>query len=63
MENHYNCIYLYINYNDLIKIWECVQYASNELKIDNSSICKCAKGKIKTAGGFKWKYIEKQKGE
>lgn len=46
-------------YDNLIKVWECVQYASNELEIDNSSICKCAKGKIKTAGGFKWKYIEK----
>lgn len=46
-------------YDNLIKVWECVQYASNELEINNSSICKCAKGKIKTAGGFKWKYIEK----
>ena len=31
--------------------------AERILNIDHSSIIKCCKGKVKTAGGYKWKYI------
>ena len=48
---------------NLIKEWDYVKQASEELNLDHSSLCKCAKGKLKTCGGFKWKYIEKVKGE
>lgn len=41
----------------LIKIWDSPLTASIELGIDISSICKCCKGKYKTAGGFIWKKL------
>jgi hypothetical protein len=43
---------------DLIKNWDCIKDASNELNIDNSSITKVCKNKNKTVGGFIWKYIK-----
>lgn len=46
--------------DNLIKIWDYVREASEELGLDYSSLCKCGKGKIKTCGGFKWKYIKKE---
>lgn len=42
----------------LIKIWDCIQQASNELCINKVSISECCKGKQKTAGGFIWKYAD-----
>lgn len=45
---------------NLIKIWDYVKQASEELNLDHSSICKCARGKIKTCGGYKWEYIAKE---
>jgi group I intron endonuclease len=45
---------------NLIKIWDYVKQASEELGLDHSSICKCARGKIKTCGGYKWEYITKE---
>ena len=41
----------------LIKIWDSPLTASVELGIDISSICKCCKGKYKTAGGFIWEKL------
>ena len=40
----------------LIKEWGSIISASKELKIDNSCITKCCKGKVKTAGSYIWKY-------
>ena len=31
--------------------------ASRQLDVDNSSICKCCKGKKKSCGGFYWYYV------
>jgi len=42
----------------IIKIWKCIKEASVFLGIDPSSITKCCKGKINTAGVYKWKYVE-----
>ena len=39
------------------KIYGAAILATRELGIDNSQIVKCCKGKIKTAGGYNWKYI------
>lgn len=39
-----------------IKQWDCARNAERELGIQNSSIAKCCKGKLKYAGGFKWVY-------
>lgn len=41
---------------ELIKKWDGAKTASQTLKIDISSITKCCKGKLKTAGGYIWKY-------
>ena len=39
-----------------IKVWENISIAGKALGIDRSHITSCARGKRKTAGGFKWKY-------
>lgn len=44
--------------NKLIKVWNCISQASEELGIDQSGISKCCKGKLKTCGGFVWKYAD-----
>jgi len=41
---------------NFIKEWESGNQAAISLKINNTSIGKCCKGKSQTAGGFKWKY-------
>ena len=57
--------------NNLIKHYKIAQYSLNgelikiynsrhEIKnIDQSSITRCCNGKRKTAGGYKWKYVNK----
>ena len=45
--------------NNLIKVWNCIKNACDELKISSSTISACLKGRQKTAGGFIWKYYEK----
>ena len=41
---------------ELNKKFDCITSAQEELGIDQSSITKACKGKLKTAGGFHWKY-------
>ena len=43
---------------NLIKIWDCMKQASEELRINNSHISDCCRGKRKSAGGFIWKYYK-----
>lgn len=43
--------------NRVLKEWRCILDASKELSISNSSIQNACKGRTKTAGGYKWKYI------
>ena len=40
----------------LIREWECTSDAARELGIRQPSISNCCNGKLKTAGGFKWKF-------
>ena len=42
---------------NFICAWDYIKQASQELHIDNSSISKVCRGKLKYAGGFVWKYI------
>ena len=37
--------------------FESAMSAERILNIDHSSIIKCCKGKMKTAGGYKWRYV------
>ena len=41
---------------NLIKEWDTITQASNDLNIYNSNISMCCNGKLKTSGGFIWKY-------
>ena len=43
---------------NLIRIWDYIKQASEELGINNNSICSCCKGKYKSAGGYIWRYVE-----
>lgn len=38
--------------------FESIKKASEKYNLDSSSISKCCRGKLKTVGGYKWKYIE-----
>ena len=42
--------------NNLIQEFESLREASRQLNIDCGSISKCCRGKIKSAGGYIWKY-------
>ena len=44
------------DYN-LIKVWRYIKLASNELHIHASDISGCAKGRLKHAGGYCWKFL------
>ena len=41
---------------EIIKEWESLQQAADELGIERSNISHCLRGRIKTSGGFKWEY-------
>ena len=41
---------------ELVNEFVSASEASEKTKIDNSSICKVANGKLKTAGGFLWRW-------
>ena len=43
---------------ELNKVFDGARQAARELGLDNSNIIKCCKGKLKTVGGFHWRYAE-----
>lgn len=43
---------------DIIKTWPCVTEVERVLGIYRSNICKCCKGKKKSAGGYGWRYAD-----
>lgn len=48
----------YDNQGNCIREWEYIKLASQTLKIHDTGIIQCCKGKRQTAGGFVWKYKE-----
>lgn len=44
--------------NEVIKTWDSVKQASEELHIDSTGITHCLSGRYKTSGGFKWSYAD-----
>jgi group I intron endonuclease len=46
-----------IDTNEIINIFPSQKEAERQTNIYHSNISKCCKGKSKTAGGYKWKYI------
>lgn len=41
---------------EFIKEWQSTRQPEKELNISSGNICKCCKGKLKTCGGYIWKY-------
>ena len=41
---------------EIIKIYNSIIEASKELKINRTGITKCCRGRLKTSGGYIWKY-------
>lgn len=41
----------------LMAIYDGIRVAEEKTKIDNRNICACCKGKIKTASGYVWRYV------
>lgn len=48
----------YTKDGDFIKSWDSTMDVQRELGINNSSISACARGNIKSAGGYIWRYKE-----
>ena len=45
--------------DEFIKTWDSTTNAAREMNINTSGITNALKGRYKTAGGYKWKYHEK----
>lgn len=46
----------YTKNGELVKIWNSMNEIQRETNLQATNICKCCKGKIKSLGGFIWKY-------
>jgi hypothetical protein len=44
--------------DNFIKSFEKISFAETELGINNANISSCLKGRLKTAGGYKWKFAD-----
>ena len=44
---------------NILKKWDSINECEKQLNIHQSNIVACAKGRIPTAGGYKWKYLDK----
>lgn len=47
--------------NNYIKTWKSAASAGRELNINSSGIISCCRGKLKTSGGYIWKYADEDK--
>lgn len=50
-----------IQYNkqgNLIRVWDYAKQVTEELGINHGNIISCCKGKLKSAGGYIWRYAE-----
>ena len=45
----------------LINIFDSAAAASRNTKTDHADICRCANGKLHTAGGYTWKWVNQSK--
>ena len=51
----------YTTNGKLIKIWQSTHEVERQLGFANQNISSVARGKLKTAYGYVWKYVEKEK--
>ena len=49
---------MYTIVGEYIKTFESIKQVSEELNINSGNICLVCKGKLKTAGGYIWRYID-----
>lgn len=77
MEDNNICVYFHINNetkevfyvsveqldlsSNVLNVFDAVRYAEFSTGIDRSSIIRVCKGKVNTAGGFKWRYSNASK--
>jgi len=40
---------------NFVKTWDCIRSAGKTLKIDESNISTCCRGRLKTSGGYIWR--------
>ena len=52
----YKKVIQYDLYENFVKEWESIVDVEKILKINSSNISKCCKGKLKTTGGYIWRY-------
>lgn len=45
-------------YNNYIKTWDCIKDIQQELGFKSSNISACCRSEMKSAYGYKWKYVE-----
>lgn len=54
----YKKVVQYSKKNEFINNWDSITEASKKTNICKTDISDCTRGKLKTAGGFKWKLLE-----
>ncbi len=61
-KDHHNskCIEQYDKEGNLIKTFESIHQAAKELSVQPGGICMCCKGKLRTTGGFVFKYKDEK---
>lgn len=47
-------------YNKIVKLWDAGLDVKKTIGFDESQITKCCKGKSKTCGGYRWRYLNDQ---
>lgn len=55
---HSKKIAQYSKSGELIKVWSSFHEIEREIGLQATNVCKCCKGKIKSLGGYIWKYYE-----
>ena len=57
-EAHSKKVIQFTKSGEFIREWPSTREAGRELGITNSHICGCCNGKLKSAGGYIWRYAE-----
>ena len=55
---HKRAVAQYTRDMELISLWDSMREASKQLGISEHNICSCCNGKLKTSGGYIWRYRE-----
>ena len=48
------------NNSNVIKVWDYIKHASDNLQINKANIVACCRNKLNSAGGYIWKYLYDQ---